>query len=94
MRTLTEAAKAAKLIRQELKKEFPGIKFSVISENYSMGNSVTIYWDKNSGLESEKVRLISDKYQKGSFDMMTDTYEYTNNRKDIPQVTYVLTQRR
>src|SRR5574343_581629 len=41
---LSSHAAAAKGIREELKKTFPGIKFSVISDSYSMGDSVHINW--------------------------------------------------
>ena len=85
-------AYAAKLLRAELKKAFPTIKFSVNSESYSMGNSITIYWDN--GPSQETVRKISGKYQKGHFDGRTDSYEYSNKRSDIPQVCFVMEQRR
>jgi hypothetical protein len=37
-------ADTAKIIRRILKTKFPGIKFSVRSESYSMGSSVRICW--------------------------------------------------
>lgn len=37
-------ADTAKLIRVQLKKNFPAIKFSVKSKSYSMGASITIGW--------------------------------------------------
>lgn len=48
-RTMTEsrylsAAETAKLIRKVLKREFPGVTFSVTSETYSGGASVSIQW--------------------------------------------------
>jgi hypothetical protein len=91
MKQLTEAAQAAKQIKAELKKEFPSIKFSVKSSNFSMGNSVNIGW--TNGPTDKKVCAITDKYQYGHFDGMTDTYENTNNRTDIPQAKYVMAQR-
>lgn len=85
-------AQAAKAIRQELKKAFPNTKFSVTSESYSMGNSVHVYWtDRESEAE---VNEIVKKYQYGNFDGMTDSYEFSNKRQDIPQVQFVMTQRR
>jgi glyceraldehyde-3-phosphate dehydrogenase/erythrose-4-phosphate dehydrogenase len=92
MRQLTEAAKAAKMIRQELKKAFPSTKFSVTSSNYSMGDSVRIDW--TDGVTTDQVNAIVRKYQYGSFDGMTDSYNYTNSRNDIPQAKYVQTHRR
>ena len=92
MRTLTQAAQAAKLIRTELKKAFPNTKFGVTSSNYSMGDSVAIEWTDS--ITTEEVRVIIGKYQYGSFDGMTDSYEYTNVRKDIPQTMFVQLRRR
>jgi hypothetical protein len=91
MRELTEAAKAAKAIKAELKKAFPSIKFSVRSSNFSMGNSVDIGW--TNGPVTKAVEEITDKYQYGHFDGMIDLYEYSNNRDDIPQAKYVFASR-
>jgi nitrogen regulatory protein PII-like uncharacterized protein len=74
-------------IREELKKEFPGMKFSVTSDTYSMGNSVRISW--TDGPTSDQVEAITDKYQQGHFNGMEDIYEYSNSREDIPQAKYV-----
>jgi hypothetical protein len=90
-KTLSTAANAAAAIRGELKEAFPGIKFSVTSSNYSMGNSVRIDWED--GPTTEMVRDITDKYQQGRFDGMTDMYEYSNDRDDIPQAKYVQVSR-
>lgn len=84
---LTPAAKAAKAIREELKEAFPGVKFKVTSENYSGGDSVRGSWID--GPTERQVREITDKYQYGKFDGMTDMYEYTNTRSDIPQAKYI-----
>ncbi len=89
---LTQAALTAKAIKKELKKAFPTIKFSVKSSNFSMGDSVDISW--NLGPHTDQVDKIVNKYQYGHFDGMTDYYEYSNKRDDIPQAKYVSTQRR
>jgi len=68
---------AAKNIRKELKKHFPGVKFSVRLERYSMGNNITVAW--LNGPEQNKVEKIICKYQIGHFDGMQDLYEYNNN---------------
>lgn len=72
--SLTGSAATAKAIRERLKKEFPSVKFSVKSENFSMGNSVHISW--TDGPVSQVVELITNQYQYGSFDGMTDSYNY------------------
>lgn len=83
----TEAAKTAQRIRIELKEIFPGIKFKVISQNYSMGNSVNVSWID--GPIKQEVKKIIDKYQIGYFDAMIDSYKCSNIRADIPQVRHV-----
>ena len=88
---LSSHAAAAKAIREELKKTFPGIKFSVISDSYSMGDSVHIDW--TDGPTTGEVDSIVKKYQYGSFNGMEDIYEITNSREDIPQTKYIQTSR-
>ncbi len=84
-------ALCAAAIREELKKEFPGIKFSVTSESFSMGNAVRIGW--TDGPTSKMIEEITGKYQYGSFDGMTDMYSNTNSRDDIPQAKWVTESR-
>lgn len=67
-------ALAAANIRRELAEKFPGIKFSVRSKSFSMGNSVDVSWEL--GPTSKEVDVILDKYVEGHFDGMTDYYEY------------------
>jgi len=91
MRKLTEAAQAAKLMRAELKKAFPSVKFSVRSNNFAGGDSVHVNW--TNGPTGDAVAEITDKYQYGHFDGMIDLYEYSNNIEGLPQAKYVLEQR-
>lgn len=88
---ISQHAAAAKMIRAELKKAFPGTKFSVTSKSFSMGDSVRIDWID--GPTFEAVRKISDKYQYGHFDGMVDMYEYSNDIQGLPQTKYVMPQR-
>jgi hypothetical protein len=67
-------ALAAANIKKELATSFPGIKFSVRSKSFSMGNSVDVSWEL--GPTSKEVDAILDKYVEGRFDGMTDYYEY------------------
>lgn len=85
-------ALCAKEIRKILKKEFPNTKFSVRADSFSGGNSVNIYW--TDGPTSNKVDEFVKKFQYGHFDGMTDCYEYSNGREDIPQVKFVMTTRK
>ncbi len=79
------AAETAKRIRTELKAAFPGIKFSVRSETYSMGNSVNISW--TNGPTSKAVDLIVKKYEYGRFDGMTDSSSTEETLVSMPDGT-------
>ena len=65
---------AAANIRKELKRAFPGVKFSVRSECFTGGSSVDIRY--TDGPDRESVEEITNKYQEGHFDGMYDIYEY------------------
>lgn len=91
MRKKSEKAQVATLIRKELKTAFPGIKFSVRSASDGYSSKVDIDWID--GPTAEKVNEIVSKYKQGHFDGMTDCYEFSNSRDDIPQVSYVFTNR-
>jgi hypothetical protein len=71
------AALAASNIRAELKRAFPGIKFSVRSKTFSGGDSVDVSW--TDGPTIAQVDKIADKYSAGSFDGMTDCYNYSSS---------------
>jgi hypothetical protein len=70
------AALAAHNIRQELKRAFPSVKFSITSKNYSMGNHVSVCW--SDGPTRAAVDEIISRYEYGSFDGMTDCYNYSS----------------
>jgi len=69
------AKETAVKIRKAMKKEFPGTKFSVRTAEFSMGNSVDVDW--TDGPTSREVDTILDRFKSGSFDGMTDSYEYS-----------------
>jgi len=90
-RVLTEAAKAAKEIRKELKAI--NVKASVKSQTFSMGNSVDIYVTDLSPETEKQVQAICSKYQYGHFDGMTDSYEVSNlNANLVAQAKYVFVE--
>ena len=68
---------AAKNVRIELKRAFPGVKFSVTTSKFSMGNSINIDW--TDGPTSNQVTAITDKYTSGDFDGMNDLYTYKHS---------------
>lgn len=92
MKIKTRAAACAHFVRTDLKQAFPGIKFSVTSENFSMGNSVNVSWID--GPTEKEIEAVIGKYEQGHFDGMTDMYEYSNSRDDIPQTKYLMLNRR
>lgn len=68
-KTYLTTAETAKLVRKELKKNFPGVKFSVRSD----GNALRIEY--TDGPLSSEVKKITDAYSGAGFDGMVD-YEY------------------
>ncbi|MDM2765773.1 LPD29 domain-containing protein [Citrobacter sp. Cpo150] len=70
----SECALVAANIRIELKKEFPGVKFSVTSRHYTC---VTIKW--TDGPTKESVEAITSKYKDGHFNGMEEIYEYNTS---------------
>lgn len=76
-----------RIVKAELKKVFPAVKFSVTSDY----NCVRVSW--TNGPCHKKVDEITSKYKMGNFDGMTDSYEYSNRREDIPQVSYLFLSR-
>ena len=80
-------------IRTELKKAFPGVKFSVRSDSFSMGNSIDIDWP--GGPSRAEVEAITDKYEYGTFDSMTDCSGYKDEQftKVYGGAKFVQTQR-
>lgn len=87
----TPAAACAHFIKTDLKQAFPGIKFSVTSENYSMGDSVNVNW--TDGPLYDRVNELVRKYQYGKFDGMTDHYEASNVIDELPQTKYLFLHR-
>lgn len=91
MNNITQAAQCAKAIRKDLKIAFPNIKFSVRSSNFAGGDSVDISYDN--WVPTEQIQSIVSKYKYGTFDWMTDCYNYDNKDNSIPQSKYVMVHR-
>lgn len=90
VRKPTEAAQAAALLRADLKKAFPGVKFSIKSRNFSMGDAVDVDWEDGPTLA--QVQPFLWKYQGGHFDGMQDMY-IDGPKVDHPTAKYVQAQR-
>lgn len=67
-------AETAKLIRKDLKANFPGVKFSVRSDTYSMGASIRVKY--TDGPAEADVKAVTDKYVGAGFDGMIDLKFY------------------
>ena len=65
-----DTADVAKLIRKHLKKEFPGVKFSVRSSRYAGGSSIDIRW--TDGPTANAVDAITAPFSGARFDGMID----------------------
>lgn len=63
----------AKLIRTELKNNFPGIKFTVKTDKYSGGSSIRVGW--YDGPTTKEVESVVGHYHGASFDGMQDLKE-------------------
>ena len=72
MTTYLSAKETAKIIRQELKKQFPTTKFSVTSSRYY---SVSISW--RDGASNEEVKAFTDRFAGKHFNGMEDIAENT-----------------
>jgi hypothetical protein len=68
---------AAKMVRAALKRAFPGVKFSVRTESYSMGSHLEVKW--TDGPPKRAVRDLVDPYSGDSFDGMIDMRYSTNS---------------
>lgn len=88
-----QAAWVAYLAKQELKQKFPGVKFSVKSSSYAGGNSVDVRYEYSTkgNASLKEVNEVLQKYRAGSFDGMTDCYNYNHGIKG-PTAMYVFAQ--
>lgn len=72
-----DTAEVAKLIRRDIKRTFPGVKFSVRSERYAGGSSITVKWAD--GPTRKQVREFANPYTGKRFDGSIDL-EYRANQ--------------
>lgn len=73
----TGSARAAANLKKELTSKFPGVKFAVTSDTFSMGDSVDVNYTDGPSLRT--VEKIADKYQCGRFDPMIDLSSYDHS---------------
>jgi hypothetical protein len=70
-------ALGAKNLKKELARAFPGVKFSVKSDSYTGGDSISVSW--TCGPTAKAVESVSNKYQECDFNGMEDIEEYRNS---------------
>lgn len=66
-----DATDTAKKIRKALKVNFPGVKFKVKTEKYSMGSAVDVYW--TDGPSQTRVNAVVHPFQSVTFDGLDDS---------------------
>ena len=74
MTTDIRTAEVAKLAKTELRRKFPGVKFSVRSKIYSGGSSITVEWDDGPG--EKQVEDCIGHFHGAEFDGMQDLKIY------------------
>lgn len=65
-----DVAEAARMLRPILRRAFPGVKFSVRIDRYSIGASISIAW--NDGPTRDQVEQITNGFKGSRFDGMDD----------------------
>ncbi len=83
----TQHAQVAKLIKAELRSY--GIKCTVKSSSFSMGNSVDVNVENQPPWIMKAIEAQTDKYEYGTFDSMTDCQGTKNRDFDGPQTKYL-----
>ena len=83
----SEHAQVAGIIRKEMKKH--GVVGKVSCKSYSGGSSVSVSLQSAAPWVKDQVEAFANQFQYGHFDGMTDCYEYSNSRKDLPLVKFV-----
>lgn len=86
-RQLSEQAQVAKICRQYIKRL--GLQCTARSDSFSMGDSVDVRVTDATAAQRDQIDTELGQYQYGHFDGMTDMYESSNARSDIPQTKYL-----
>ena len=79
-----DRATVAGMIRRDLKRAFPAIKFSVRSRSYAGGGAIDVYW--TDGPTRDRVATVCAKYQDRGFDGSIDL-EYHIDHYMLPDGT-------
>ena len=84
---MVDVTEAAKRIRKDLKKSWPGVKFSVRSSRYAGGSSINVRW-QGGPIESD-VEKVTDYYRGENFDGMTALASSRYQEEDGEQVLFL-----
>lgn len=85
-RKTISTVETAKLIREALKVEFPGIKFSVTSKSYTGGSSIRVKW--TDGPTTAQVDAVTDFYKGSTFDSMIDLKSYVDHTNEAGETIH------
>ena len=80
-------AETARLIRPQIKKAFPGVKFSVRSSSYAGGASIRVSW--TNGPTVDAVNAIAGQFSGASFDGMIDLKHYNSSWLMLDGTAYI-----
>lgn len=86
-KVISHHAQVAKIIRTHLKAQ--GLTGRVTASGTRGATSVSVGLTNASPAQVESVKQFVLKYKYGKFNGMTDGYDMTNSRDDIPQVAYI-----
>jgi hypothetical protein len=84
---MSEHAQVAKLLKQKAKQL--GLEAKSSSQTYSGGTNAKIWIYSGGDQEVQELKDYANQFEYGEFDGMTDCYNVTNSRDDIPQVKYL-----
>jgi hypothetical protein len=88
MKTKSNHALAAALVKAYAKNVLGIAKVSTKSDSYSGGSSITVTVIDQHPDTVDALKSYVSQFQYGKFDGMNDIYEYTNRNADLPQVKY------
>jgi hypothetical protein len=77
-----DVAQTAKLLRTELRRTFPSVKFSVRSHRYAGGASVNVNLN-DASVDTQAVRDVADAFQACDFDGNTDSTMFRPAVNDV-----------
>lgn len=86
-KTISQQAQVASIIRKEIKAR--GLIGTVKASQAAGTTSVSVILQDACPKDLAELEQFTKPYKYGHFDGMTDSYEYSNSRDDIPQVRFL-----